>query len=383
MAAGGSDPGPGNRVAPAAVLAGRRARGAARGKGVELDRLSQIALIVLGVVAAFAALSLLRPIAVPMALALVVGVVLSPLSDFWERRGFPPVLGALVGLAAALVVLFVLVVVFQPIVARLVLQAPKVWADMQDTVRSVQGLVLGLSEVADEVEAAVADPEPGAAAPPAEDAVELPTLADAVMAAPGILARILVFAGVLFFFLLTRREIYEAFARTLPDPGQRARMAAVLRGAERQVSHYFVTITLINAGLGAATAGWLRLLGMPDAILWGVLAFLFNFLLYLGPAIFVVVLLFAGVAAFDGRLAILPAAGFVLLNGIEGQFVTPALIGRALRLNPLMVFLALVFGVWLWGPVGGIVAIPVVLWGQVLVRGLVSADAAPPPRKAP
>lgn len=339
----------------------------------------------LAVVAAFAALSLLRPIAAPMALALVVGVVLSPLSDFWERHGFPPVLGALVGLAGALVVLTLLVVVFQPIAARLVLQAPKVWADMQDSVRSLQGLVLGLSEVADEVEAAVADPdpEPGAAAPPAEDAVELPTVADAVMAAPGILARILVFAGVLFFFLLTRREIYEAFARTLPDPGQRARMAAVLRGAERQVSHYFVTITLINAGLGAATAGWLRLLGMPDAILWGVLAFLFNFLLYLGPAIFVVVLLFAGVAAFDGRLAILPALGFVMLNGIEGQFVTPALIGRALRLNPLLVFLALVFGVWLWGPVGGIVAIPVVLWGQVLVRGLVSADAAPPPRKAP
>lgn len=348
-------------------------------------------MIVLGVVATFAALSMLRPIAAPMALALVAGVVLSPLSDFWERRGFPPVLGALIGLAGALLVLSALVVVFQPIVSRLVLQAPKVWADMQETVRSVQGLVLGLSEMADEVEAAVADagsgagsgagPDPAAASE--EDAVELPTVADAVLAAPGILARMLVFAGVLFFFLLTRREIYDWFARQMPAPGQRARMAAVLRGAERQVSHYFVTITLINAGLGAATAGWLRFLGMPDAILWGVVAFLFNFLLYLGPAIFVVVLLFAGIATFDGRLAVLPAAGFVLLNGIEGQFVTPALIGRALRLNPLLVFLALVFGVWLWGPVGGIVAIPLLLWGQVLVRGLVSSDAAPPPPKAP
>ena len=112
-------------------------------------------------------------------------------------------------------------------------------------------------------------------------------------------------------------------------------------------------------------------------------AFLVNFLLYLGPSIFVVVLLFAGVAAFDGRLAVLPAVGFLLLNGIEGQFVTPALIGRTLRLNPLVVFLALVFGLWLWGPVGGIVAIPLVLWGQVLVRGIVSSDAAPPPPKAP
>lgn len=344
-----------------------------------LERLSRIAVVCLASIAILAALDSVESIAAPAALALVVGIVVSPLLETWERLGLPPVVAALLGLGAALLVLSGLVVVFQPVVARLVAQAPRVWEDMRETVQMVQGLVLGLSEVAEEVEAAVADGPTRAA----ETSVDLPTVTDAVLAAPGVLAGVLVFAGVLFFFLLTRREIYDWAGRALPDAYRRVELVERLQDAERQVSHYFVTITLINAGLGAATAAWLRLLGMPDAILWGVVAFLVNFLLYLGPAIFVVVLLFAGVASFDGRLAVLPALGFLLLNGIEGQFVTPALVGRNLRLNPLLVFLALVFGIWLWGPIGGIVAIPVLLWAQAVAGGGVSPGAVPRPPPGP
>ena len=117
-------------------------------------------------------------------------------------------------------------------------------------------------------------------------------------------------------------------------------------------------------------------LGVPGAILWGVVGFLLNFVVYLGPAVFTVALLFAGIAAFDGWLALAPAAGFVMLNTLEGQFVTPALVGRNMELNPLLVFLALVFGIWLWGPIGGIVAIPLLLWVLVLNDCLTPQAAA-------
>ena len=205
----------------------------------------------------------------------------------------------------------------------------------------------------------------------------MPSVSDAIMAAPLILSQILIFAGALFFFLLTRREIYDWVSLRLSSRGERAELAMRLRRAERNVARYFSTITLINAALGVLTAIALQVMGVADAMMWGVVAFLMNFIVYLGPTVFVVVLLFVGVAEFDGAASLAPAASFILLNTIEGQFVTPALVGKHMAVNPLLVFLALIVGIWLWGPIGGIVAIPLLLWGLVL-----SDSLAPRPRAA-
>ncbi len=330
-------------------------------------RLAHYAMILVGAVALLALLHYASDILAPIALALVAGVVLSPLSDFWEDRGFAPLWGALLGLVLTLAFVASLILVFQPIVAQLVEQAPKVWSDMREVVGGLRGLLRGLSEVSNEVASAIA-PEANAApaAGSGEEAMPLPTVTDALLAAPAVLAQILVFAGTLFFFLLTRAEIYGWTSLRLSQHGERAAFAHRLRRAERNVSRYFLTITLINAALGVITALMLRLIGLEDAMIWGAVAFLVNFVLYLGPAVFVVVLVFVGVAQFDGLHSIAPAACFVILNATEGQFITPALVGRNMAINPLLVFLSLVFGLWLWGPIGGIVAIPLLLWVLVL-----------------
>lgn len=338
-----------------------------------LDRLTKISIVIIGMIATFAALDALEGIFAPLALALVAGVVLSPLSDFWEARGYSSIVGALLGLVATLLVMAGFALIFHPVISQLVDQAPKVWSDMQETIRMVRGLLRGLSDVTDGVGEAIA-PEANASTEGAVvvegEGVELPTVTDAVLAAPLVVSQILIFGGALFFFLMTRREIYDWAADLMPSRGERVHLARKLRHAEREVSRYFVTITMINAGLGLAIAAALQVLGMPDAILWGVVGFLLNFVVYLGPAIFLVALLFAGVAVFDGWLAMAPAASFLILNALEAQFVTPGLVGRNMAINPLLVFLALVFGIWLWGPIGGIVAIPLLLWALVLYKDL-------------
>jgi len=344
------------------------------------ERLAHYAVIALAVIALVAAMSLGEAILAPLTLALVAGVVLSPLSDFWENRGYSPVWGALLGLAATLLVAGTLVLTFQPVVARLVVQVPKVWSDMQEVVHSLRGLMRGLSAVSEGVADAIT-PEAHAATATAEESVAMPSVADALMAAPAILSQILIFAGSLFFFLLTRSEIYGWVARHLSSACGRVELAQRLRRAERHVSRYFLTITLINAGLGAITATVLQLLGLPNAMIWGVVVFMVNFVVYLGPAVLMTVLLFVGVAEFDGLVALAPAAAFLMLNTLEGQFVTPALVGRHMAINPLLVFLALIFGLWLWGPIGGIVAIPLLLWVLVLndaIRAPGNQGAAPP-----
>lgn len=347
--------------------------------GTSLDktqRLAQISVIVIAAVVIVAAASYAKVLLAPITLALVSGVVLSPMSDFWEDRGYSPVWAALVGLVATLAVVGVLTLAFQPIVVKLVDQAPKVWSDMQDAIRGLRRLMRGLIEASDGVANAIApEAKAGQAAPAGGEAVAMPSVTDAILAAPAILSQILVFSGALFFFLLTRNEIYNWVSMRLSNPGGRAELAHKLRRAEHKVSRYFSTITLINAGLGGVTAAVLQLIGVQDAMIWGVFAFIINFVVYLGAAVFVFILLFVGVAQFDGLMSVAPAASFLVLNAIEGQFVTPTLVGRHMSVNPLLVFLALIFGVWLWGPIGGIVAIPFLLWVLVLSDAL--TDPAP------
>ena len=336
-----------------------------------------VSLMVIAAVVGFAALDLMQPIAAPAALALVVGVVLSPVAGLWERIGLKPVIGALITVFVTLAVLIALTFLLQPIVVQMVEQAPKVWADLAGTFANIRRLLSGLSDLTSEVTAAMSPDAPAAAAPAMD--VTLPNLGTALMMAPALAGQVLVFIGVLFFFLYTRVSIYHWAARHLSEPTQRADTARKLLEAERLVSRYFLAVTLINLGLGLVTGLVFQVLGLPAAALWGVLVMVANFIVYVGPATVALLLLFAGVASFDGVLVLLPATLFVVLNGIEGQFITPSLVGMQVEVNPLLIFLALIFGIWLWGPIGGIVAIPLLIW-VLVVNNRLGSNA---PQSAP
>jgi predicted PurR-regulated permease PerM len=121
-----------------------------------MARLSQASLVLLGALGLVAALDLGQEILAPLALALVAGVVLSPLSDALEARGVSPVWGALAGIALTLVFAAAMAALFHPVVLRLVEQAPKVWTDMRETVEGLRGLFARVSEVSGEIAAVVA-----------------------------------------------------------------------------------------------------------------------------------------------------------------------------------------------------------------------------------
>ncbi len=152
------------------------------------------------------------------------------------------------------------------------------------------------------------------------------------------------------------------------------------RVAEKLVSRYFVAITIVNFALGIAVTGIMTALGMPLPYVWGLAAALLNYVLYLGPAVMAALLLVGGLVNFDGLMVAAPAAAFMVCNLIEAQFVTPAFVGRHVRLNPLLVFMSLVVGLWFWGPVGGIVAIPVLVIAVAMSNEGFDRE---PPRAAP
>lgn len=326
----------------------------------------------LAIVAAFSVLKLAAPLFAPIVLALVLGVVLSPFAGRIDRLGAPPAMSALLTLLGGLCLVALLIFLLEPVLSGVMRRAPIIWDELREIVSSVQAALRGLDDVGDQVSEALNPPaegDPAAAVSRGSESGEedggmrVPRISDALLYAPGVAAQLMIFIGTLYFFLLSRREVYDWISASNISAG-----TAEMLEAEREVSRYFLTITLINAGFGTTLAGALWLVGMPYAMLWGFMAFVANFILYLGPAVFAASILLGGIVAFEGPISFAPVAIYVGLNLMESQFVTPGLVGRQMAVSPLLVFLSLVFWLWMWGPVGGIIAIPLLVWGLALYK---------------
>jgi predicted PurR-regulated permease PerM len=302
----------------------------------------------------------------PVLTAIVLGLVLAPFVDFVERRGIPNSVAALLILLSFLFFAGAIFYFAEPAVNRAIRNGPVIWAELRSFVEGLRDTVEDVQQIQETVNEALTDGEEAGGAP-AEDGetearMRIPDIFDVLSYGPAILGGILIFVGTLYFFLTTRRDVYARTCRLVPTMTE-----TLLIEAEARVSRYFLAITMINAGFGAAVMVVMSALGMPQPIMWGLATFLLNFMLYLGPGLITVALIVVGVVTFDGVWAVIPAAAFISLNMVESQFVTPTFVGRHMALNPLMVFLSLVFWLWLWGPIGGLVAIPIVVWIRYVI----------------
>ncbi len=309
-------------------------------------------LAILTGIASITALYLARSIVAPITFALVLGVVVAPLADKLEKVGCPRVISASALLFVTSTVIVAAFLLLEPLLSTLVEQLPAIKRELRSWVAAMSEFIRGIETLGREIEETVgAD---GAA----ETESALPSVMDALWLAPNFGSKILIFIGTLFFFVLTRPELYAA-AGPLKER---------LYLADRAVYRYFAAVTSVNIGLGTVTAVALGLIGINDAVIWGVAAGLLNFVLYLGPLMILTGLLIAGLTQFGGAAALLPPLVFLAINLSEAQFVTPAFVGQRLQVNPLVVFIAIIFGLWLWGPVGAIVALPILLWFGVLMN---------------
>jgi len=183
-------------------------------------------------------------------------------------------------------------------------------------------------------------------------------------ATPRRVASVLAVVLLTFFFMVYGQQLQRNAIALLPTRQQKKLTVDILTSIERAISRYVLTITVINTCLGLALAGALYWLGVPmqEALLWGTMAAILNFAPYVGPLIGIVIMLLMGFVAFDDLWpSLLPAGIYLALHTLEGQIVTPIILGHSMRLSPLVLILALMVFGWLWGIVGLLLAVPLLV----------------------
>jgi len=125
---------------------------------------------------------------------------------------------------------------------------------------------------------------------------------------------------------------------------------------------------MINAGVGIATTVAMTPVGLPSPVLWGVIIAVLGFIPYLGPLVFMALLLLAGTLTFSNFGEIVaPALAYGVINIVESNFIAPWIVGRRLEMSPLFVFLAVMVCAWMWGVAGAFLAVPLLVIIVVLL----------------
>jgi predicted PurR-regulated permease PerM len=202
---------------------------------------------------------------------------------------------------------------------------------------------------------------PGSA--PARVAVEVkrhPITDTLVSRTPEFVTTVLLLFILLYFLLAFDGVFLGKVIKLLPTLADKKRAVSIATEIEGQVSRYLFTVTLINLGLGLAVGTAVGLLGLRNPIMWGVMVAILNFVPYLGALTGIVCLTLGAVLSFDSfGYALLFPAVYLFLATLEGNFITPWIMGRSLTLNPVMIILSLTFWGWLWGIAGIILAVPI------------------------
>jgi len=172
---------------------------------------------------------------------------------------------------------------------------------------------------------------------------------------------------VLFFLLADGDALLRRFVEILPGLAEKKRAVEIAREVAHNISGYLATITMMNFFVGLANGISIWAFGLPDPLLWGVVAFLLNYIPILGALTGMVIFFFVGLFTFSNVIwALAPSGIYLLIHIIEGETVTPMLLARRFTLNPLLVIVALMFWDWLWGVAGALLAVPLLAAFKIL-----------------
>lgn len=327
----------------------------------------QVALRGLFVLALFYTFYFARSVILPVVLAMLLSLIMYPAVRALKRIAVPEPIGAALVVLAALAALALGAYRLSGPVSDWIDKLPQIVSEVERKLVALRKSVAQVSKAAERVEklANVSDKPKAAPAPPA---ASKPPLLERILA---VTSNLLVSAAstvVLLYFLLASGDMFlRKLVRVLDTFEDKKRAVGVARAIQEDMARYLFTITVINAVLGVVVGFALYLLGMPNPVLWGAMVAIFNFVPYIGAATNLVVLTVVAFLTFDDLSQVFMVSGvYLVIEILEGQILTPILTGRSLTLNPVMIFIAMLLWTWLWGVVGALIAVPLLMTFKIV-----------------
>jgi predicted PurR-regulated permease PerM len=309
-----------------------------------------------------------RVLIAPIVAAAVVATMFGPAGALADRLALPRVLYALFCMMLVFFAVDLLFVVLSEAIGIWTARLPEIGSAIKGKFNGFQRFFGALGNLEENVSVLLGKTTPSLRVEPSMTSL----IGDSVQFLTPALSGVTLFLVSMFFFLISRKGQRKFVVFLFDDPDVRLRTLRALTDVERSLARYVGVVTLINVAVGIVTAAITYFAGFQSPMVWGAAAFLLNYVPYLGPAI-IMVLLFTGglVELATLSAAFIAPAIFVLFTTIEGHFITPAIVGRQLTVNPLLVFLAIAFWTWLWGPVGTFLATPFTIIGAVVYQHVV------------
>lgn len=314
------------------------------------------------------------PLLLPIVLAVLFSLLLSPAVRSLKRLGLPSHLGALIVMLAMLAALGFGVWQLSAPALEWVQRAPSVMRELQGKLRPIQRSVEQVQKATEEVEKA-ASMNGATKAPPVK--LSGPSLMERLLrSAQDIVVGVFVMLVLLYFLMASDDFFLRKIVRVLPTLRDKIRAVEIGRAIEVEIGRYFTAFTLLNLALGTLVTLVLWFLGLPSPALWGTMVGLLNYVPYLGPVISLTVITMVSLLTFDSlSQALLPPLVYMVIDAIEGNVVEPMLFGRSLSLNPVAIFVALLFWGWLWGAAGILLAVPVLIATKIACQHIESLQA--------
>jgi predicted PurR-regulated permease PerM len=307
--------------------------------------------------AVFHTLRVARDLLLPLMLAFFLSFLLSPLLRMLKRAHIPEAVGA-----ALLLILFVggvglgLYSLVTP-ATEWIAKAPEGMTRIQGKLRVLRFPMEQMSRTADQVERTIAG-DSGTA--PVSTAKSPAWIKQALFGGTAAFVSEAIVVIVLLYFLLASGDLFlRKLIKVLPTFKDKKRAVEIAREMENNISTYLFTVTLINIGVGVAVGVGVWLLKMPNPVLWGVLACVLTYIPYLGAVVGIGILSLAALLVFDdlGHALAVPGV-YMVVTFLEGNLITPLILGRRLTLNPVVIFVGLLFWFFLWGIPGALLAVP-------------------------
>ena len=348
-----------------------------------------VALVILTLLAVLYTLYFAADIILPLVLALVLCLLLSPAARFLcDRLRLPRMLAAILLIVALFSAIGGVGYAISVPARGWIEKAPQSLPELQKKLvflrkpidmfeGGMRQMQLLMQQTGHSQEA---DPPGGAAAGQTAPASQAAAPAAAPPGTPGASVGLSLLAGTrsflgqaitllitLFFLLADGDALLRRFVEILPGLSEKKRAVSIATEVERNISGYLATITVMNLLVGAANGLSVWAFGLPDPLLWGTAAFLLNYVPILGPLTGVVIFFFVALFSFSNVVwALAPAGVYLLIHIMEGETITPMLLARRFTLNPLLVIVALMFWDWLWGVAGALLAVPLLAVFKIL-----------------